>query len=149
VRHTDNVAPTEGADTEERREPNRIGAWAAHFLLIAALVLLFAEVVLACCFGRYSATAGMLRQGPRVRRLPFLIGLGLAAGSLLFVLCLTVALIEYTYSNDFLGFVLPDGFRGWIEGLLDVPPPAPGESTQWTLQAGPVLRGWWLYPFVL
>ena len=28
---------------------------------------LFAEIVLACCFGRYSATAGMLQQGPRVR----------------------------------------------------------------------------------
>jgi uncharacterized membrane protein len=148
VQHSGSV-PVEDSDSQDRREPNRIGAFVAHYLLLAVIVLLFAEIAMACCFGRYSATTGMLMQGSRVRPLPFFLGVFLAAGSLLLVLLLSIAVVEYSYSNDFLGFILPDSFRGWIEGLLDVPPPAPGESTQWTLQVGPVMRGWSLYPFAL
>jgi hypothetical protein len=158
VQHTGGVIVDE-ADGKEKREPKRIGPRVAHFLLLFTLLLLFAEIGLASCFGRYSATATALQQGPRVRPVPFFLGLFLAAGSLLFLLLLCVAVVEYTYSHDFLGFALPDSFRGWIESLLDVPPPAPGESTQWTLQVGPPLADpdaplyfvvfKRLYPFIL
>jgi hypothetical protein len=148
AQHSGGIQPEEG-EGAAKREPNPVGAYVAHFLLIAVMLLLFAEIALACCFGRYSATAAMVQQGPRVRPVAFFIGISLAGVSLLFVLVLAVAVVEYRSSGDFLGFALPDGLRGWVEAQLEVPPPAPGESTQWTLQVGAPLRGWWLYPFVL
>ena len=136
-------------DTEQPKQAKPIGPWIAHALLLAVVFLLFLEVVLACFFGHYSATAGALGQaGTRWRGVPGLVGGCLAAVAAMVFVFLGVAVVEYTSSGDFLGFCLPEGFRAGIERMLDVPPPAPGESTRWTLTAGPVLHGSAIYPLL-
>jgi hypothetical protein len=134
-------------ETDEPRKHNPVGPWIAHILLLLAIFLLFVEIILACCFGHYTASASALGQAAsRLRWLPGLLGGGLAVAGLAAFLCIGVALVEYAFSGDFLGFCMSDGVRARIENLLDVPPPAPGESTQWTLKAGPVLQASTLYP---
>ena len=133
-------------ETDLPRQPKPIGPWIAHVLLVAVIVLLFAEVILACLFGHYTASAAALGQAAaRLRGWPALAGAALAVVALGMFAFVAVALVEYAISGDFLGFCLSDSARTWIEKWLDVPPPTAGESTQWTLTAGPVLRGWQLY----
>jgi hypothetical protein len=140
---------TASDDHNGAKTPKPVGPWIAHILLLLAVSLLFAEVVLACCFGHFSASATALgKVASRLRWLPGLVGGCFAIVGLGAFLFLGVALVEYAFSGDFLGFCTPDGVRSWSEGLLDVPPPAPGESTQWTLKAGPVLQGSALYPML-
>src|SRR6185295_7965712 len=52
--------PTNDTDSEQLRKPKPLGPWIAHYLLIVVIVLLFAEIILACCFGHYSASAAAL-----------------------------------------------------------------------------------------
>jgi hypothetical protein len=139
-------------DSEEMKKPKPVGPWIAHFLLLLMISLLFGEVVLACCFGHYqgrslSTRSASLRGEGRSRwgRLPIWLGGGFAVVGLLTMAFLAVAVVEYGYSGDFLGFCMPDSVRAGIERWLDVPPPAPGESTKWTLTAGPILQGSSLY----
>jgi len=159
VQHGGRASPVD-SETEEPKKPNPVGPWVAHLLLLLAVFLLFVEVVLACCFGHYSALAnplpvgergkgtGVGRAASRLGRLPGLVGSGLAVVGLVAFGFLGVALVEYAFSGDFLGFCMPDGLRAGVEELLEVPPPAPGESTQWTLKAGPVLQGSSAYPLL-
>ena len=136
-------------ETQELKQPKPVGPWIAHALLVLSLCLLFVEVVLACYFGHYSAPANALGgAATRLRWLPGVLGTSFAVIGLMALAFLGVAVTEYAFSGDFLGFCTPDNLRARLEGLLDVPPPAPGESTQWTLKAGPVLQSSSLYPML-
>jgi hypothetical protein len=107
-----------------------LGPIVAHWLLLAALVLILVEVVLAWHFGHYSAVAGGFDAPPaKGLLLPVLGGTAafLIAGSAAFVL------IHNAWTGDFLGFI-PDGWRSGLEGALGVPPPAAGEGSHWRLE---------------
>src|SRR5205814_2151757 len=80
---------------EEGKKPVPIGPWVAHILLLAVMVLLFAEIVLACMFGHYTASATALGQAAsRLRWLPGMLGSGLALMGLVAFVFLSVALVE-------------------------------------------------------
>jgi hypothetical protein len=132
VQHTGGPVSEEGAVVQ-----NQIGPAIAHYLLLVVLVLLVIEVVLAWFFAHYTAIAGTSVGEPPRSGLGWPIGVAMIAGLLL----VTGAgvLIHAARTGDFLGF-LPDTVRGWMEGLLDVPPPAPGEGTRWSLEFLPYLR---------
>src|SRR5262249_14095355 len=111
------------------------GAVLARYLLLAFLVLLLVEVILAWLFGHYSATTVPANTSLPPGRLAPAAVAGLAG--LAFVLLMGV-LRHAARNNDFLGF-LPDGWRGGIEGLMGVTAPAPGEGTRWKLEYSPYL----------
>ncbi len=130
VRHAD--APA-AEDTEAT--PGNIGPTIAHYLLLAVLVLLLTEVVLAWGFGHHTAVAGA--SGPPKTGLlwPGVIGaVALAVFGLI-----AFSLIHAANTGDFLGY-LGDDFRGLVESWLGIPPPAPGEGTRWRLEWTPYLR---------
>jgi hypothetical protein len=114
----------------------KLGPVIAHYLLLAVLVLLFLEVVLAHVFGHYTAVPSGFTEPPKTgRALPGLVAM---VFGVIFLLG-AVVLVHAAQTGDFLGF-LPDAFRGWIESLFGVPPPAPGEGTRWNLEFMPYLR---------
>ncbi len=111
------------------------GTGIARILLLAMLVLVLAEVVVAWRFGHYSGSAP-LEQREAVSTKPgftkwalwitpwvLFTGLGVVA----------FVLIHDAWTGDFLGF-LPEALRGWVKRALDVPPPAPGEGSRWRLE---------------
>ena len=106
-----------------------MGPLVAHWALLLALVLIFAEVILAWQFGHYSAVEGTAAQAAGGRGWPFTIAI--IAGST-FLLGAWI-LIHAARTGDFLGF-LPDSMRGWAEQALGVPPPPAGENTRWDLE---------------
>jgi hypothetical protein len=135
------------ADNPEAAAPNPIGPFIAHYVLLAAIVLLFAEIILGCTFGHFTVSARALGQQPSGMRLvPGFLGAGLAVTGVVMVLGIALAVLHYWFTGDFLGHEWTAGLRSWVEHLLDVPPPAPGESTKWTLMTGPVVRGSLLFP---
>jgi hypothetical protein len=146
-------ATAQATDSESDAKPTKpkpIGPWIAHFLLLMVVCLLFLEIVLACCFGHYSSVPAVFAQNASRSRLVLkLLGGGLALVGLCGFLFIALAALEYSFSGDFLGFCSPEGFRGWIEGMLDVPPPSPGESSKWALRAGPILGSWSYYPVLI
>ena len=120
-----NVKAPQGQEDVADLVPAPMGPDIAHALLLAVLVLLLVEVILAWAFGHYSAVAGTTevargKVGPIV--------VACIAGAL-FLLGAGI-LIHAAQTGDFLGFA-PDWFRGWIESWLGVPPPASGEATHW------------------
>ncbi|HEV2950294.1 MAG TPA: VWA domain-containing protein [Gemmataceae bacterium] len=112
-----------------------LGMAVARALLLAMLVLLLAEVVLAWKFGHYSAV-GMHSESPpqNARWVPTMVA-GMAAATFL---ALAVILVSAAWTGDFLGF-LPESFRRMVETALDISPPAPGEGTHWRLEFLPYL----------
>jgi len=116
---------------------HNIGPAIAHYLLLAVLVLLLVEVVLAWFFAHYTALAGTTTGELARTGAAWPIGVALVAG--LAFLVTAGVLIHAGRTGDFLGF-LPEVFRSWMEGLLGVPPPAPGEGTRWSLEFTPYLR---------
>ncbi|HEY7427505.1 MAG TPA: VWA domain-containing protein [Gemmataceae bacterium] len=126
------AAPAEG---EPERVLTPLGDIVARWLLLALLVLIVAEVVLAWRFGHYSAAVTTLEEGgqPRPRTkgqwallvLPWLLFAG--------VLGIAGVLIHDTATSDFLAF-LPDAGRRFLERVADIPPPAPGEGSHWRLE---------------
>jgi hypothetical protein len=119
------VLTPQGQTENETQVAAPMGPGIAHGLLLAVLVLLLLEVVLAWVFGHYSAVAGT----PEVAR--GTVG-PIVVASIAGVLFIggAVILINAAQTGDFLGFA-PDWFRGWIESWMDVPPPASGEATHW------------------
>jgi hypothetical protein len=125
-----------------------LGPLVAHWLLLAALVLLLAEVVLAWHFGHYSAVAGGFEAPPAQGRLLPILGSTTAffiAGGVAFIL------IHNAWTGDFLGFI-PDYARSGLERALGVPPPAAGEGSHWRLELLPYLwdsaSDTWLVGFI-
>jgi hypothetical protein len=112
-----------------------LGPVVAHWLLLAMLVLVLAEVVLAWHFGHYSSVVGSYDGPPATGRL-----LPSALGGLAFLVTAAVGfvLIHALVTGDFLGF-LPDALRRSIEQALGIPPPAPGEGSRWRLEFLPYL----------
>jgi hypothetical protein len=108
-----------------------LGPLVARWLLLALLVLVILEVVLAWKFGHYSAVAEPEQPGLRAAR-PRHAWVLLVLPGVLFALGLTLAgfLVHDAWTGDFLGF-LPEGMRRWVEHVLDIPPPAPGEGSRW------------------
>lgn len=120
----------------------KLGPAIAHYLLIAVLVLLFAEIILAWGFGHHSAVAGAT-EPPKAGPWPALIA---GVSALVFVLGASV-LVHASYTGDFLSF-LPDGMRRGIERTMEIQPPAPGEGTRWQLEFQAVVGDsgndvWW------
>jgi uncharacterized membrane protein len=120
-------------DTEVVR--GKIGPVIARYALIAVLVLLLLEVVLAWAFGHYTKVAGATSEPPRTGA--FWPGLIAGVTGFLFVAGAGVLIHGYL-TGDLLGF-LPDAFRGWCEALLGIPPAPPGEATRWRLESMPFL----------
>jgi hypothetical protein len=113
----------------------------AHALLIAALVLILTEVVLAWRFGHYSATGSLPQEGPPPR--PGLAQYALWASPwVLFGLLAGVAftLVHERVTGDFLGF-LPESVRSFAERSMNVPPPAMGEGSIWRLEYSSYFSG--------
>ncbi|MCI0637853.1 MAG: VWA domain-containing protein [Gemmataceae bacterium] len=114
-------------------ERGAVGPYIAHWLLVLALVLLFAEVILAWKFGHYSSVEG---QAPAAVGAGFPLVIAVIAGGI-FVVGAWV-LFDAARTGDFLSF-LPDGLRGGVETALGVPAPPPGENTRWELERQPWL----------
>jgi uncharacterized membrane protein len=125
VNHT--TGPT--AAVEKTKEYAPLGPGIAHYLLLAVLALLFAQIIMAWQFGHYSGT-------PSAEPVPS-VGVWLPMiGAVLVGLALVViggTLIHFAVTGDFLGF-LPDFMRRGVESLLGIPPPAPGEGSHWRLE---------------
>src|SRR5439155_4336856 len=112
-----------------------LGMAVARGLLLAMLVLLLAEVVLAWKFGHYSSVTTRTEAPPQAARMLPMIVAGTAAA---LFLTLGAVLIHAAWTGDFLGF-LPEGLRRMIEMALGISPPAPGEGTHWRLEFLPYL----------
>ncbi len=135
VTDPDDVVHTGGiAGSSEARIVGNIGPAIARWALLAMMVLLIAEVVLAWLFGHYSAVPVYADEQPRTSILAYVVPavLFLSCGALAFVL------LHAAGTGDFLGF-LPDSFRGRVEATMGIPPPAPGEGTHWRLEFNPYL----------
>jgi hypothetical protein len=124
------------ADPDKDRVPVPLGPMVANYLLLAVLVLLFAEVVMAWRFGHYTAAPANEAVPSAGRWLPT-VAAGLVAVA---VLAGGGILLHAAWTGDFLGF-LPDFSRRWVERLLDIPAPAPGESAHWRPEFKPFLLG--------
>jgi hypothetical protein len=129
------------AEVKDERAP--VGPLLANIALLLALALIFAEIVLAWKFGHYSAAFGA--TAPAARGLVWPIAIALAAG--VFLLVGGSVLVHAIQTGDFLGF-FPEGVRAWVEQVLGVPPPPPGEGTHWDLEFLPFLHvlgneRWW------
>ncbi|HMF19834.1 MAG TPA: hypothetical protein VKE98_21695, partial [Gemmataceae bacterium] len=117
------AAPDQEDSITEVRDP--MGPAVAHVLLIAVLILLFLEVILAWVFGHYSAVAGTTEVA-RGRTGPIVVA---CIAGVLFLFGAFV-LINAAQTGNFLGFA-PNWLRDGIESLRDIPPPAPGEASRW------------------
>ena len=108
----------------------------AHVLLLAALVLLLLEVVLAWRFGRHTKVDGAATPPAIGRTWPITAAVvfGLIFAGLAFVR------IHAARSGDFMSF-LPDDWRSRAEKFLGVPPAPPGEGNFWELASRSDLFG--------
>ncbi|GEM_PF-437712 len=113
-------------DAADVREP--IGPDIAHWILLLAMILLFAEVVLAWKFGHYSAVHGAGSEPSAGLVMPSFI----AAGAAMLFLLLAVVLAHALITGDFLGF-LPPILRNFFEKLVGAPPSPAGEESRWDL----------------
>jgi hypothetical protein len=132
VSHTGGLS----ADPEKDKVPVPLGPMVANYLLLAVLVLLFAEVVMAWRFGHYTG-APCNEQAPAAGRWLPALAVGLVA---LVALVGGGILLHAAWTGDFLGF-LPDFSRRLVERVLDIPAPAPGESAHWRPEFKPFLLG--------
>jgi hypothetical protein len=112
---------------------NPLGGEVAHMLLLVLLVLVLVEVVLAWQFGHYSAAPmEQPAQQPTRNRWRWVL---VVLPCLLFTFLLGggFVLAHEAWTGDLLAF-LPDVARRWFEGVVGVPPPAPGEGSRWRLE---------------
>jgi hypothetical protein len=127
-----NASHTPLADGAPEVVVRPLGPVVARWLMLALLLLVLLEVVLAWQFGHFSsavqsepAARARSRAAWAFAAVPtvlFLCGLGLAA-----------ILVHDTWTGDFLGF-LPESMRRGVERVLNIPPPAPGEGSRWRLE---------------
>jgi uncharacterized membrane protein len=132
LKEVQHAQPSTGSSNEVVYTPQGTGV--AHVLLLILLVLVLTEVVMAWIFGHYSAAPTLPEDA--IPRKPGLKQWALwTAPWLLFGVLASIAfvLIHDASTGDFLAF-LPESMRNWVERLLDVPPPAPGEGSRWRLE---------------
>ena len=115
----------QGNAGSEQVERGKVGPEVARWVLLAVLVLMLAEVVMAWYFSHHTSLAGTAAATPeaRGRLLPVCI----AAAAIALVGAVAAVLFHAVQTGDFLGF-LPDAFRSWVEACLGIPPAAPGEG---------------------
>jgi hypothetical protein len=110
-----------------------LGAGVAHVLLMALLILVVLEVVLAWQFGHYSSVSdepgGIVKKPTKWRWVLAALPYCLFA----FSLVVGFVLLHDAITGDFLGF-LPEFVRRAAEHALNIPPPAPGEGSRWRLE---------------
>src|SRR5262249_8994550 len=124
VRHTGGPS----GDSDRPRVPAPLGPEIAHWLLIAVLVLLFAEAIMAWQFGHYTGATGQEATASAGHWLP-----GVAAGVIgLAVLVIGGTLLHYAVTGEFLGY-LPDAMRHKMEQWRGLGASAPGEANHWDL----------------
>lgn len=129
-------------DAKDNREP--IGPDIAYWVLLAVLVLLFAEVILAWRFGHFSAVHGAGSEPASGLVMPSAVAIIAGTLFVLIAFVLTHALV----TGDFLGF-LPRILRNWVERLVGAPASPPGEESRWELGGRAVFfdgihDGWYL-----
>jgi hypothetical protein len=129
-------APPAEGEPEVVLQP--LGDIVARWVLLALLVLIVAEVVLAWHFGHYSAGVTPLEENVQQPRRSKLAWMLLVAPWVLFACILGIAgvLAHDALTGDFLAF-LPDWGRRFIERVAHIPPPAPGEGSHWRLEYRP------------
>ncbi len=131
VTDPESAAHAAAREQDEMQEiGGKIGPQIARILLWGVLFLLFVEVVLAWVFGHYSAAAGAMEPAAAGSLGPLLI----AAVTAVVFAAGAYTLFQYRQSGDFLNFWPLEGVRAWVEGLLGIPPPLPGEGTHWDLE---------------
>lgn len=115
-----------------------LGTSIAHWMLIAALIILLLEVVLAWQFGHYSGVAAPVEIGepraPQANQPTWGKRVLVVLPWVLFAVlgCIAFVLGHAAFTGDFLGF-LPDGMRHGVERWVGVPTPAAGEDSHWRL----------------
>ena len=127
-------------ETSSTESPDKHGAAIARLLLLVALILMFAEAILAWHYGSSRAsTINAVQTAPTPRR-----GLVLTAWLFptIFGFIVLGTWIHAIATDDFLGF-LPSSWRQSIERSFDVAEAAPGENTRWRLKTLPYLTGSW------
>ena len=125
------------AEAAEQREPR--GPIVANALLLAALALMFVEVLLAWHYGSARSTTSLpTAPSSRNHALAFLLWLVPAAIGLV-----VLAAVLHAFATDrFLSF-LPASWRNAMEASLGVKSAPAGESTEWRLSATPYFTGRW------
>ncbi|HZT81213.1 MAG TPA: VWA domain-containing protein, partial [Gemmataceae bacterium] len=131
------------ADPDKDRVPAPIGPDIANYILLAVLGLLFVEVLMAWRFGHYSGAPA--NEAPPSAG-PWLPAVGIVLAALT-VLVGGGILLHAAWTGDFLGF-LPEFARRGVERVLNIDPPAPGESSHWRPEwpylLGGAETGFWL-----
>lgn len=128
------LPPGGGPDLIPDRTP--VGPDIARKALWLVLALLFIEVVVAWKFGHYSTVAGVGAQPATGLFWP----ISIAAVSFAIFAVGAAILWHDARTGDFLSF-LPESVRASIEAVLGVPPPPPGEMTNWRLERAAVFLG--------
>jgi hypothetical protein len=126
-------APVAGGEPERILQP--LGDFVARWLLLGLLGLILAEVVLAWRFGHHSAGVTPLEESGQNqgRTKAQWTLLGLTCVLLACVLGIGGVLAHDAWTGDFLAF-LPDWGRRFLEHVVDIPAPAPGEGSHWRLE---------------
>ena len=104
--------------------------------MIAVLILLLVEIVLAWRFGHYTTVAGAAGPTPSGWLLPGIAGA--LAG--LVVVVLGGILLHALWTGDFLSF-LGEHPRRALESWMGLSPPASGEGISWQPEADPIWSG--------
>jgi hypothetical protein len=126
------LGPEAGIETddESRTVKSKIGPEIARWLLLAVLVLLFVEVILAWKLGHYSAVSGTAGSPPASGLMfPALIG---GVAGVLFLLVFGILLLSAREEHT-LRF-LPDEVHAFLEDQLDIPPAGEGEANTLKLE---------------
>lgn len=122
--------------------PGALGSAVARVLLLAALVVLFAEPIIAWRLGSAREPAAPVDRPAATmwRRTGDACLALLSAAPLLIVAFGAAVLAHAAWGGELLGF-LPGSWRSAAETALGVPPAAPGEGTRWRLDRLPVFTG--------
>ncbi|MFO0849977.1 MAG: VWA domain-containing protein [Gemmataceae bacterium] len=119
--------------------PRPHGPTLARWLLLAALVVLVGEAILAWRVGpARTAAGGGFRTEPETRRWVRWVFTLLAVVPLAAVVLVLGTLLHAEITGDLLGFV-PDAAREQLERTVGVPAAGPGEGTHWRLETASAL----------
>jgi hypothetical protein len=126
------LGPQAGTDADDETQvvKGRVGPVIARWLLLAALVLLLIEVVLAWHFGHYSSVSGTAGSPPAAGRL--LPGTIAVVSGLAFLGVFSMLFLSQREEST-LRF-LPEGVHAFLEEQLDIPPAADGEANTLKLE---------------
>ncbi len=137
IRSRDASRPGGSADPNEQREPR--GPAVASVLLLAALGLMFLEILLAWHYGSARSSANLpTAPSSRLRLLSFVLWFV----PTVVAIAVLAAVIHAFIADRFLSF-LPASWRQMVETSLGLKAAPAGESTEWRLNAIAYLTGRW------